>query len=311
MGGAGNKSGAASEEFAMDMEQLVEIIDALARQKNPEWNAMLDAMEKTPLWEDQDVPCFEESFGQRKPSLAVLPAAGGKPRGAVIVCAGGAYYFKSVHEGRIVAERFQKAGFGAAVLDYRVKPYPPEVSLLDAQRAIRLLRARAARWNILPDQIAILGFSAGGHLAGMAATKFGPGDPEASDPVERVASRPDAIIQGYGSLTLASFPGKDSIMDTGNDRQRKVELSPDKNLRPDAPPFFLWQCSDDPLVDARQMLHMAKELIDYGIPVEMHLFPQGNHGLGLADGSLPGIPVNLHVAQWADLCIHWLNHLGF
>jgi len=310
MSGSNEKPIEKLDEFTMGWEELEQAIDSLAESKVPSWNQMLDTMKNVPLW-DNNVPKFDPSFNQRKPTISIINTSGENPRGAVIVCAGGAYRFKSVHEGKIVAERFQEAGFVSAVLDYRVMPYPPSISLLDAFRAIRLLRARAEEFNIIPDKIAILGFSAGGHLAGMAGTKFDYGNPKAEDPIEKVSSRPDAVIQCYGSITLASIWEKDRFMGTGNDIRKKIELSPDKNIRPDSPPFFLWQAADDNLVDARQMLHMAKELMDYHIPVEMHLFPKGGHGIGLADGSSEDTPRIPQVNQWVSLCINWLKEMGF
>jgi len=310
MSGLNHKPIEELDEFQMGWEELEKALDLLRESKTSSWNQMLDTMNNIPLW-DNDVPEFNPSFHQQKPSISILTTTSKNPRGAVIVCAGGAYQFKSVHEGKIVAQRFQEAGLASAVLDYRVMPYLPTVSLLDALRAIRLLRARAEEFNIIPDKIAILGFSAGGHLAGMAGTKFDFGDPKAEDPIERVSSRPDAVIQCYGSITLASIWEKDRFMGTGNDIRKKIELSPDKNIRPDSPPFFLWQAADDNLVDARQMLHMARELMDYRIPVEMHLFPKGGHGIGLADGSSEDTPRIPQVNQWVSLCINWLKEMGF
>lgn len=275
------------------------------------WNDYLDTNMTVPLWEE-DTPYHNESLGQRKPSLLVAPPEG-KARGMVIVCAGGGYLVKALYEGKNTFDKIRETGMGVALLDYRLKPYAPDVTLADAQRAIRLVRASAAEWNVLPDKIAILGFSAGGHLAGMAATSYDEGDHGSPDPVERVSSRPDAAVQCYGSISMAAFPSReDRLIDGGTDRKRKIAFSPDKNLREDSPPFFLWQTGEDEIIDPRQMLNMAKELTDQGIPYEMHLFPNGVHGVALADGDNPhGIPADPHTARWFGLCIEWLEGLGF
>jgi acetyl esterase/lipase len=275
------------------------------------WNDYLDANVTVPLWENE-TPNHDESMGQRRPSLLVSPAKG-KPRGMVIVCAGGAYLVKALYEGKKTFEKIRETGMGVALLDYRLKPYALDVTLSDAQRAIRLVRARATEWNVLPDKIAILGFSAGGHLAGMAATKYDEGDPGSPDPVECVSSRPDAAVQCYGSISVVAFPSKeDRLTDSGTEHKRKIAFSPEKNLREDSPPFFLWQTGQDEIIDPRQMLNMAKELTDRGIPYEMHLFPNGVHGVALADGDNPhGIPADTHTARWFELCVEWLEELGF
>lgn len=275
------------------------------------WYDELDTMEQIPLW-DEGAPGFDPSIeGQRQPSLAILPAHEGAPRGAVIVCAGGAYLCKSEYEGKPVAQYLHSAGFGAAVLDYRVKPYKPTDILADAKRAVRLMRFRAGEFNIKADRIAILGFSAGGHLAGLTATLYDSGNCEATDPIELKSSRPDAAIQCYGSVSLASVPGLEWLLDTGNDIRKTVEYSPDKNIRHDSPPFFLWQTADDDIVNVKHILSMAKELSDRRIPYELHIFPHGPHGLGLADGNNTDIPSNTQAAQWAKLLIKWLENLGF
>lgn len=275
------------------------------------WYADLDRMEQTALWED-GAPGFDPGIaGQRQPSVAFLPVSGTTPRGVVIICAGGAYLCKSSYEGGHVARFIHAHGMAAAVLDYRVKPYLLRDSLADANRSIRLIRSRAAEWGILPDKIAILGFSAGGHLAGMAATLYDRGSPRADDPVERISSRPDAAIQCYGSISPASVPGLEVLLDTGYGAEELERFSPDRNLQPDSPPFFMWQTGDDDIVPASHILNMAGRLSDHRIPYEMHIFPYGPHGAGLADGSNTDMPPDTHVAQWAGLLVKWLETLGF
>ena len=161
-------------------------------------------MERISLWER--APLFEESFGQPAPSLTPYLLPGGGARGAVIVCPGGGYVVKADHEGAPIAERLNELGFHAFVLDYRVAPYRHPVPLLDVQRAIRLVRHRAQEFGVLPDKIAILGFSAGGHLVCTAATHYDAGDPAALDPIDRESCRPDLFVPCYAVASLTGPP---------------------------------------------------------------------------------------------------------
>ena len=160
-------------------------------------------MERIPLWER--APLFDESFSQPAPSLTPYLLPGGGARGAVIVCPGGGYVVKADHEGAPIAERLNELGFHAFVLDYRVAPYRHPVPLLDVQRAIRLVRHRAQEFGVLPDKIAILGFSAGGHLVCTAATHYDAGDPAALDPIDRESCRPDLFVPCYAVASLTGF----------------------------------------------------------------------------------------------------------
>ncbi|HUE82880.1 MAG TPA: alpha/beta hydrolase [Pyrinomonadaceae bacterium] len=122
---------------------------------------------------------------------------------AIIVCPGGGYARLAEHEGRPVAEWLKSIGVTAFVLKYRHgSRYPHPAPLQDAARAVRTVRSRAAQWRLDPDRIAILGFSAGGHLASTAATHFDPGNSKATDPIEQVSSRPSLLILIYPVITM-------------------------------------------------------------------------------------------------------------
>lgn len=270
------------------------------------WLKMLDTMTPTPLWPD-GAPGFDPAAKQRQPALYFLEPHTGPARGLVIVCAGGAFMFKSDYEADHVARFFHNAGFQAAILDYRVYPYTQEHWLADGQRAIRYARAHAAKWNVRPDRIAMLGFSAGGMLTGMCSTLYDAGDPDAADPVERVSSRPDTAVVCYGSFCRASFP--QGGLNYNLEAQRETaRFAPEKNIREDCPPFFLFENLDD---DPRGILRMGQELADRGILFELHLFPTGKHGEGLYDGKHPSAPLDAHTAKWSGLAADWLEMLDF
>ena len=265
-------------------------------------------MERIPLWDR--APMFDERIGQPEPTLTPYLLPGGAPRGAVIVCPGGGYVMKADHEGAPITERMNALGFHAFVLDYRVAPYRHPVPLLDVQRAIRLVRHRAAEWNILPDKIAVMGFSAGGHLAGMCGTSFDAGDPAANDPIERESSRPDAFAPCYGVLNLnhtrraglfATMLGKGDP-----DLTTVRSISPEYGITKNTPPCFLWHTAADDVVPVENSIGFAQKCADMGVPVSLHVYPFGRHGIGLGDeADAPG------AGTWSQLLGKFLHQLGF
>jgi len=245
--------------------------------------------------------------------LTFYPGPGPEPRGAVIVCPGGGYHVHAAHEAEPMARWLNRAGLPAFVLRYRLSPHRHPAPLEDAARAVRLVRSRAAGFGVRPDRIAVLGFSAGGHLATTLATHFDRGRPDAADPVERCASRPDAVIAGYPLTSLRKFAGCSAVGHLLGERpspQRLDELSNELHVTAETPPAFLWTTADDEVVPAGQTLLYAQALADHGVPYELHVFPHGRHGLGLGDGS-SFVGASETVAQWTGLCEAWLRSLGF
>ena len=157
--------------------------------------------EKIYLWKE-DAPYTQFSPLQAQPSVTEYAVPGS--RGAVVVVPGGGYCMKADHEGAPIAEMLNQAGVSAYVLDYRVKPCHMLAPLADAKRAIRLVRSMGY------EKVAILGFSAGGHLTCTAATLYDAGDPDAADPLERLSSRPDAFIPCYAVVSFGAFTHRGS-----------------------------------------------------------------------------------------------------
>src|SRR5437016_855743 len=160
-----------------------------------------------PLW-PHGAPGAQGSDPDRDtPTLTLwLPRPEIATGSAVVICPGGGYAMHAMdHEGKQIAEWLNSLGVAAFVLKYRLGPrYHHPAMLQDAGRAIRTVRAHAGRWKLDPHRIAILGFSAGGHLASTAGTHFDAGQPDADDPVERVSSRPDRMILIYPVIALAT-----------------------------------------------------------------------------------------------------------
>lgn len=310
-----------NEQFLAKSEQ--ERIQSLKRVFNED----ISKFETIPLWEN-DVPGYDSKYKlQNRPQIVFFPGMGGKCTGAVLVVPGGGYNCKvSQSEGYPYIDKLVRSGISAALLDYRVKPYTQYCSVLDIQRAIRLLRFQSKKLNILPDKIAVMGSSAGGHLSTMAAVHFDRGNPGSDDPVEQVSCRPDAAVICYGVFSQVAFPStgafikhfegeeipesQTGLVSSYSDKHRadNFYFSPEKHVTTETPPIFMWQTCDDD--DPRQMFNFAKELADSGVRFEAHVFPFGPHGMGLADGS--GLsPRDGHVMHWSDLALEWLKRYGF
>ncbi|HUG54467.1 MAG TPA: alpha/beta hydrolase [Vicinamibacteria bacterium] len=245
-----------------------------------------------------------------RPKLTVYRAPAVVASGAaVVVCPGGGYRtLASDHEGRQVAQWLNGLGVSAFVLQYRVGPrYRHPAPLQDAQRALRLVRARAGELAVDPGRVGILGFSAGGHLAATAATRFDEGRKEAEDPVERVGSRPDFAVLAYPVISLsAPFTHRGSLQhllgDTPDPRVAD-ELSAERAVTTRTPPVFLFHTADDAGVPVENSLAFAQALRRAEVPFELHVFPRGRHGVGLA----PDDPV---LSRWPKLCAEWLRAQG-
>ena len=222
--------------------------------------------------------------------------------GAIVVCPGGGYGGLAKHEGPVIGEWMASNGIAAFVLKYRLGPkYHHPVELGDAQRAIRLVRANAAAWNLDANRIAIIGFSAGGHLAGSAATHYTAGDANSADPVERVSSRPDAHILVYPVVTMGpkTHGGSKRNLLGENPSQELVDLmSNEKQVNAKTPPAFLVHSVEDKTVPVENSDMYRDALKAAGVPCEYVRVQKGSHGFGMQK-------------FWTDDCIKWLKSLKF
>jgi len=248
---------------------------------------------------------------QDKPKLTLYRAHAEKSNGtAAVVCPGGGYrQLASDHEGKQVAEWLNTLGVSAFVLQYRVGPrYRHPAPLLDAQRALRFVRARGHELGVDTSAVGIVGFSAGGHLASTTGTHFDDGNPEASDPVERMSSRPDFMVLAYPVISLVAphtHKGSlQSLLGSEPDEKTARELSSELQVTSRTPPCFLFHTSDDPAVPAENSIAFYEALQRAHVPAELHVFSKGPHGVGLA----PRDPV---LSQWPNLCAAWLRAMGF
>jgi acetyl esterase/lipase len=247
-------------------------------------------------------------------------------RPAVIVCPGGGYNHISEAEGLPAILPFLSDGYQAFILSYSINDdsrYPNP--LVDLSIAMRWVRANAERFHIDPDRIAVLGFSAGGHCAAMLATQWhldhwkahehqellGAGRAE----LEQFSNQPNAAILCYATTDLFAFPNleKTRTRESGIGAisvERLPESNPIDHISEHTCPVFLWHTTEDDTVPAQQSVAFAGKLLDAGVPVELHLYERGAHGLSVATGLTnyegQGM-LQSSVPGWVNLAIVWLN----
>jgi acetyl esterase/lipase len=263
-----------------------------------------------PLWQGKAPGAVGEE-DLDKPTLTVyMPPNTTGPMTAVIIAPGGSYRALSMNlEGRAPANFLNSIGVAAFVLKYRLGPrYHHPVELGDAQRAIRMVRARAGEWHIAPDRIGIMGFSAGGHLASTASTHFDSGDANASDSIDRVGSRPDFAVLGYPVVSMTEAwthqGSKTNLLGDHPDPALARNLSNEMKVTAQTPPTFIYQTNADTVVPAENSIAYFLSLRKAGVPAEMHIFRNGPHGtgLGMTDSAL---------SEWPRLLANWLRVSGF
>jgi len=246
-----------------------------------------------------------------KPALTIyMPPNTAGPMAAVIVAPGGGYARLSMNnEGRAPANYLNTLGIAAFVLRYRLGPrYHHPIELGDAQRAIRLVRSRAAEWHIAPDRIGMMGFSAGGHLASSAATHFDAGKADAADPIDRAGSRPDFTVLGYPVISFVEpwthQGSKTNLLGDAPDPALARGLSSETQVTSSTPPAFIYHTNADTTVPVENAIAYFLALRKAGVPAEMHVFKNGPHGTGLAQQD-PAL------AEWPRLLANWLRASGF
>lgn len=260
-----------------------------------------------PLWPD-GVPGATDAGDGDVPQLILTKADSDKATAGVVIIPGGGYWMRAIdHEGYQIADWFADMGITSVICTYRVRgegnggkgyghPYP----MMDAQRAIQTMREKAADWNVDADRVGVIGFSAGGHLASTVSTHF-------ADTDSGISSRPDFSIICYPVIAFdANHTHKGSqknLLGENADAELIASLSNEKQVTKETPPTFLFHTGEDTVVPVRNSLVYYQACVDAGVPAEMHVFPEGRHGVGLANG-FEG--ANL----WPDLCKAWLTRLG-
>lgn len=254
----------------------------------------------------------------------ITPKFTTQERPLILVCPGGAYTFTSEREAEIVALQFTAMGYHAAVLYYSCAPAQFPASIGELASSVALVRSHAREWLIDPDRIAVLGFSAGAHLAATLGIYWhsewlsrilreaGAGPAHMTMQAEQYC-RPDGLILAYPVITAGRFTHEASMQallgDRSADPQWRDRMSLEKHVNETVPPVFLWHTSYDDAVPIQNSLLLAEALAEYRIPMEYHIFPGDRHGMSLADWRTESEArgAGTCACQWIPLVHTWLE----
>jgi acetyl esterase/lipase len=273
------------------------------------------------IWEGIKQFTDNDNKDEIRPALATYILEGtselnaDKKRASVLICPGGGYAYTSDREAEPVAMRFLAAGFNAFILRYRTAPSRHPKPLLDLSRAMWIIRENADKWNLDPEKIAVCGFSAGGHLAASLGVFWNELYISEAIGMPEGINKPNGLILGYPVITSGKYAHRGSFSNLlGRDAtaEQKEGMSLELHVKNQVPPTFLWHTFHDLAVPVENSLLFAQALRQSGIPFELHIFPDGPHGLSLCDEETavnnPDL-INPHAANWMPLCIEWLKEL--
>ena len=256
-------------------------------------------METVTLWKNTPGLCLET------PTLDIYLPENRLSDTAVVILPGGGYGCRAPHEGEGYARFLNSHGIAAFVCQYRVYPHRFPLPLLDARRAIRYVRHHSREYGIDPQKVYLMGSSAGGHLTALASTYRGPLEFEGVDKIDKENYLPDGQILCYPvisfhDLDVTHVGSVQNLLENTDSAIRNI-LSPDLMADRHTPKAFIWHTFDDAGVDVRNALNYAARLRQVNVPVEMHLYPHGPHGMGLAEQ-------DPHVKDWSARLLAWLKY---
>jgi acetyl esterase/lipase len=247
-----------------------------------------------------------------RPMLIVFRAA--QPNGAAILMSPGGSYQRVVldKEGYESAARFNAAGVTVFILVYRLPEdgwtVRPDAALQDAQRAMRLIRARAGEFGVDATRIASLGFSAGGHVAGSLALRYDAAAYARVDAADDLSARPDLSLLLYPVVTMeapyAHAGSRDALLGAGASAELMRANSLEHLARADGPPTFLAVAADDDTIPVENSITLYEAIRAAGVPAELHVFESGGHGFGIR------FTVGKPIAAWPDLALAWMRAHG-
>ncbi len=267
--------------------------------------------EQMKLWNNTPGLCEEV------PTITYYKPDVKKSDAAVVIFPGGGYNHRAPHEGEGYARFLAENGISAFVVAYRVAPHHFPLPLLDARRGMRFVRFYAEKFGIDKNKVAIMGSSAGGHLAALTSTYSNPIDFEGADEIDKEDFLPNAQILCYPVINLynrdiAHIGSGNNLIgdvyDETNDEATRKKFSPNLLVSETTPQAFIWDTCGDKVVSIEHSLEYATELHKKGINAEVHIFPDGKHGMGLTQKSTP---VECHISQWEDLLIRWFDYIGW
>jgi len=294
---------------------IISVIAPLAAQNQivPLWQGNPPNYQETgevTIWDTSDIVRVRNV---QKPDIAVfLPSKKNTTGEAVVICPGGGYGILAYDwEGSDIARWLNSRGIAAFVLKYRLPGsksniVPHKSPIMDAQRAMRLVRYNAEKWNLDPGKIGVMGFSAGGHLASTLSTHYDDGNQSSADPVEQVSCRPDFSVLVYPVISFTDdFQHSGSRINLlGEDAEESLVklFSSELQVTEDTPPAILIHSDDDQVVPVENSIAYYKALRDNDISSELHIYPYGGHGYSLAIGQG-------HLSTWPDRVIEWIRYL--
>ncbi len=242
-------------------------------------------MERIKIW-DNNIPLFDENIKNEENKFAgtitpfLINDNEAKKRSCIIICEGGSYARHS-YTCEEEAKWFNSLGINCFIVNYRVYPYKHPVPLIDVKRAIRYVRYNAEKFNINPEKIGIVGFSAGGHLAGSACLFFDKFEQNIIDEIDKVSAKPNLAILNYPVVSMCeNFRHENSAKNLCGEEQELFEkLSLEKNVRKDIPKMMIWHTLEDSIVSSKNSISFITELEKKGAQFEFHLVRKGEHGL--------------------------------
>ncbi len=228
---------------------------------------------------------------------------GPKGRGCVLVCPGGGYAGLAKHEGEPFAELFASLGLLSGVVYYRVAPNRFPAPYADACRAMRIIRSKADELDIDPSRIALMGFSAGGHLASTVATQPNLHSEPQDDLATKISARPDRVILGYPVISMVTRHHAGSaanLLGPDAPEELRAKFSNELHVTKNNPPAFIFHTADDQAVPVENALMFAAAYARAQVPCEVHSYRSGPHGVGMAAN-------NPALASWTRLMTDWLS----
>ena len=289
------------------------IILSLAASHSIRLDGYSETPPRIPLW-PSGAPYATGDSNTDQPYVEVyLPDEKERNGAAVIICPGGGYGGLALdHEGHQIGQFYNSFGVTAFVLHYRLgsHDYHFPTQLADVQRAIRYARNQANEYHIDPKRIGVMGFSAGGHLASMAATKFDEKAYDANDAVDQVSARPDFTVLCYPVITMdprfTHGGSRKNLLgpDKADDPEAVRHVSSELNITDRTPPTFIFHTHEDTAVPAENPIFFYLALRKHKIPAELHLYQRGPHGVGLMRGD----PV---LGTWSEHLKNWLRNNEF
>lgn len=282
----------------------------------PETTVQLEELwTERPIEEGADVELDRSVKNISTPSITVyLPQKTNHQRTSIVILPGGGFGHLAIDkEGHDIARWLNQHGIAGIVVKYRVVHeasnfHVYNASIPDSFRAIRLVRQQAETWNLSPANVGVMGFSAGGYLTAAAGTLYDKGDPGATDPVERMSSKPDFIAPIYPLIELderlATNEGFKQRMFGFDPKPDLIhQFSPLKHVTSATPPTFLVHAHNDSL-SSRSSVRFYLALLEANVSAELHVYSQGGHGYGIRQRGLP-------ISAWRERFLEWMQLQGF